>query len=297
MKIKKIAALLLICITVTGCAGKRENVTIENYVSENVPMSTYGKEWILEHESNASDLTEDEFNVMYYYADYALDRKQFEAYFHKPEEYRDKNGNFVNPSSNAMSSDWKNIGAVSAEEVADEIIPKEIMDKMTTMELLQTAILEKSIVIQPDAGMYYEPYYLEGLSRSSTYREFLSRDDYAQTLYEFYMSIDPEEYIGTDFRKQAADMRSNSKSFVKISGIQFIEVTMATDEFYESLTKAGRQNIIKKSQEISGYISENDVCNTCASMWSCYSKSGYNAFEATVKKYDVTPKWKSFMEE
>ena len=31
MKIKKIAALLLICITVTGCAGRHESVTIKEY--------------------------------------------------------------------------------------------------------------------------------------------------------------------------------------------------------------------------------------------------------------------------
>ena len=31
MKIKKIAALLLICITVTGCTGRHESVTVKEY--------------------------------------------------------------------------------------------------------------------------------------------------------------------------------------------------------------------------------------------------------------------------
>ena len=44
MKIKKIAALLLICITVTGCAGRHESVTIKEY--QDVTVVPYYKDRI-----------------------------------------------------------------------------------------------------------------------------------------------------------------------------------------------------------------------------------------------------------
>lgn len=294
----KVAVFVLLCIVLfaNGCANRTGSGSTDKYVKESVPMTTYGREWILEHDSFARRMTEDDFNWFYFYADYALKGEEVSAYFHKPEEYRADNGSFINPSTNAMNPEWECNALVKAEEVADAVIPKEIMDEMSTMELLKTAVVEKAIVVQPFMGMYYEPYYINGLSRSSTYREFLSRDDYAQTLYEFYMSIDPEEYIGNDFRENRDDMQLYSKTFIKMCGIQFIEVTMATDEFYDSLTDVGRKNIVKKSREIDKYLADNAHCDIYQVMWSAYSESGYSAFESVVSEYDVTPKWKMYLE-
>ena len=102
--------------------------------------------------------------------------------------------------------------------------------------------------------MYYLPNYLSALGKSTAYREFLSRDDFASVLYDYYMSINPSEYIGDDFRESDSDTILHSKSYVRSCSIFFNEVTMATDDFYDNLTEDERANVVKKSVEISDYI-------------------------------------------
>lgn len=299
MKKTKLAVIigLSVCMLVSGCARHGSVATGSTTPSQTAgtPMTTYNREWI-EKNVLTSD-NKDEIDAWYFYADYIKDTPEFKAGAHKASEYWDADGNFVNPAKTAMDADWVCIPTgVGRDEVIDAAIPQEVMDKMTTKQLLETASEEKAIIAHTGKEMYYLPNYLSALGKSTAYREFLSRDDFASVLYDYYMSINPSEYIGDDFRESDSDTILHSKSYVRSCSIFFNEVTMATDDFYDNLTEDERANVVKKSVEISDYIKKHDVTKSLFGVaWSAYSESGYSAFDSTVRKYDISPKWKAYM--
>lgn len=263
------------------------------YEENTSKYKAYTCEWYLERHPY-DDESHPDLLISFGLTDWIQENKdEFEEYLHDASEYWDEDGNFVYPSKDAFETGWIRHDIINDTDAADAIIPQEVMDKLDTAKLLEIANNEKIITTQPMMNnAAFDLGYMWGLGASAAYSEFLSRDDYPQVLYDYYISIEPEEYIGNDFEPPAP---YNSITNIRVGAIMFNETTLVTDDVFDALSDEQKRNILAKKDEISKYIQDNaDISYSSLMCWAVNSESGFSTFDAMINN-GISPKWRAFV--
>ena len=246
-----------------------------------------------------SDYTEESIFKFTNCSEWLKTQDEYKEYFHEASEYWDDDGNFVYPGKTADDPEF-HPGMRFIKYVADATMPQEVMDKLDTRKLLEIANNEKCVVSAADEGCW-DVGYINVISVSAAYREFLKRDDYPQAIYEFYVSINPEEYIG----KMSLGSESTDEDIHVIARYNIVsisEVTLATDKVYDALDDSQRDAVIDKKNEIEQYMNEMDYYSRGLVAWDWYYDVDgkmvltNTAFD-TVIGAGVSSKWSAYIKE
>lgn len=321
MKCKKtlFILVLIVCVLIVGCtkseetktqsAGNQQNDIGATQSEENTAEETetepqteadkyepYTWEWLAERESRFLDLDDDEVNQLVNFCEWLKEQEEYQEYFHNEDEYWDSEGNFVYPDDvdTIYDSEWVWGGVWQANAtIAAATMPQKVMDELSTDKLLEIANSEKAVASAAVEGRWDEEYTINVVYRSAAYREFLKRDDYPQAVYEYYVSIEPEEYFGTEF--DVMGMMPKKAAIVSVT-----EVTIVTDKVFEALDEQQRLDIIAKKEEIREYLYEiNPDYNFVE--WDWYSTEDLNVhyfpttFD-TVIAAGVSPEWTAYVQ-
>ena len=267
---------------------------------ETAAYEPYTWEWLAErYPIPYADYTEEEIFKVTNLCGWLKTQEEYSEYFHEASEYWDEEGNFTYPGSTAEDPDFIPESCHN-NYIADATMPQEVMDKLSTRELLDIANNERAVV-RAATRACWDVGYLDVLSVSASYREFLKRDDYPQVIYEFYTSIEPEEYVGTDkYNPEMGNIKELYKVEIKDSIISVSEVTLVTDRVFDALDDSQRRKVIAKNEEIKEYMDEIGY-SMIFTAWKWYEPDGALKYEDStfdvVIGDGVSPKWSAYVQQ
>lgn len=216
MKIKKIAALLLICITVTGCTGRHESVTVKEYQDVTV----------VPHYTDRIELDYDKSSPRKYLT---YCKEYPDLVCRNPGEWYTDDGNPEYP----YVIKGQNLDA--AEIKAASFIPQSVADRITGRELLDLYARYKYLASFQAYDNWQDGFNML-ISDNNAIDLLASRKDCTRTLYDYLI--------------EQADQISPTSSLNEQSLICVVEIMLARNICYNELSEIEREEVVKAARKI-----------------------------------------------